>query len=598
MMKTREIHLLVNSLKFRKRLIALLIFLTLFYSLLEGASIGLVLPVLLLVAEGDLSLLIQQGGYWKYLDMLYRTIGMPLTLTTLLASILFIVLLREGLGYFQKVYARKIQADYTAHLRKEGFNRIVTADISYFNNKKIGDIVNTMTIQMGNAGFVIWVFTQLITTSFLMVVYLALLLMMSWQMTLLSLGVIVILSLSIQRQIQYSRGYGVSLVEITNELHQFLSQKLGGIRVVKASTAEDKEVTTLDSISGKIAVNQFRQAISQGKIAFIFQVFATAMVLFVFYFAVEIIRMPIVELALFFFIIIRMSPYAMNINTQRHELANMMGSVENVFQTLDEISAHAKIQSGPRIFEELKDSIRLKSVGFSYDKIPVLKNINLTIPKGKMIAIVGASGAGKSTLADLFLRFYDPLSGKITIDGVDMGDFNIPSLRSKIGFVTQDIFLFNDTVEANICYGANNPTRKEIVKAAKIANAHDFITKLPRAYQTIIGERGVKLSGGQKQRLALARAILKKPQLLILDEATSHLDSDSEKLIQESLKEISRKCTIIAIAHRLSTIETADRIVVLEEGRIVEEGTHKDLLEKKGVYSRYYLLQFSDKKNV
>jgi subfamily B ATP-binding cassette protein MsbA len=212
-----------------------------------------------------------------------------------------------------------------------------------------------------------------------------------------------------------------------------------------------------------------------------------------------------------------------------------------------------------------------------------------------MVAIVGASGAGKSTLADLFLRFYDPLSGQITIDGVDIRDFKISSLRSKIGFVAQDTFLFNDTVEANICYGANHPSEEEIVEAAKIANAHDFITKLPKGYQTIIGERGVKLSGGQRQRLALIRAIIKKPQILILDEATSHLDSESERLIQESIKEIRRKSTVIAIAHRLSTIENADRIVVLDGGVIVEEGKHEDLLKKGKTYSKYFNLQFRER---
>jgi len=597
-MKIKEIRLLINSLKFRKKLIALLIFLTFIYSLLEGASVGLLLPVLQLVAEGDLSLLIEQGGVWKYLDLAYRTIGVPLNLITLLLSIMFIVLLREGLGYFLKIYAGKIQAHYSAHLRKEGFSKIINADISYFDKKKIGNIVNTITGQMTTAGSMIWVFTQLITTSFLMVIYLFLLLMMSWQMTLLALGVIVILSISIQRQIGYSRSYGKTFVELTNELHQFLSQKLTGVRVVKASTAENVETTKLDNIADKIALNQFLQAISQGKIFFIFHVFATVAVLFIFYFAVEIIRMSIAELALFFFIIIRMNPYALNINTQRQELASMMGSIENIFQTLNEIPAWTKIKNGPRIFAELKESIQLRTVNFSYDKIPVLKNINLNIKNGEMLAIVGASGAGKSTLADLFLRFYDPLSGQITIDSVDIRNFNISSLRSKIGFVTQDTFLFNDTVEANICYGANYPSEEEIVKAAKIANAHDFITKLPKGYQTIIGERGVKLSGGQRQRLALIRALIKKPQILILDEATSHLDSESERLIQESIKEIRRKCTVIAIAHRLSTIENADRIVVLDGGVIVEEGTHEDLLKKGGAYSRYYQLQFSDRKNI
>tara|TARA_B100001964_G_scaffold245829_1_gene337073 strand:+ start:22729 stop:24516 length:1788 start_codon:yes stop_codon:yes gene_type:complete len=594
----KEIHMIINSLKFRKKLIILLIFLTFVYSLLEGASIGLLLPVLQLVAEGDLSLLIEQGGVWKYLDLAYRTIGFPLNLITLVISIMFIVLLREGLGYFLKIYAGKIQADYSAHLRKKGFNKLIHADISYFNEKKVGNIINTFTNQMTTAGSMIWVFTQLITTSFLMVIYIFLLLMMSWQMTLLAVGVIIILSLSIQRQIKYSRKYGKNLVKLTDTLHQFLSQKLTGARVVKASTMENFETRKFDNIVEKIALNQFLQVISQGKIYVIFSVFATVAILGIFYFSVEIIQMSLAELALFFFIIIRMNPYAMNINTQRHALANTLGPVENAFQTLDEIPKWMKIKSGEKIFTELKESIQLKNVNFSYDKTSVLKNINLKIKKGEMVAIVGASGTGKSTLADLFLRFYDPSSGDMKIDGVDIKDFDIASLRSKIGFVTQDTFLFNDTVEANISYGTAQLSKEEIIKVAKIAKTHNFITKLPKGYQTIIGERGVKLSGGQRQRLALARTMIKKPEIIILDEATSNLDSESEQLILESIKEIRKRCTIIAIAHRLSTIENADRIIVLERGMITEEGKHEDLLKKGKTYSKYYNLQFSERNNI
>tara|TARA_B100000959_G_C14839507_1_gene565407 strand:- start:159 stop:1040 length:882 start_codon:yes stop_codon:yes gene_type:complete len=293
-----------------------------------------------------------------------------------------------------------------------------------------------------------------------------------------------------------------------------------------------------------------------------------------------------------------MNPYAMNINTQRHALANTLGPVENAFQTLDEIPKWMKIKSGEKIFTELKESIQLKNVNFSYDKTSVLKNINLKIKKGEMVAIVGASGTGKSTLADLFLRFYDPSSGDMKIDGVDIKDFDIASLRSKIGFVTQDTFLFNDTVEANISYGTAQLSKEEIIKVAKIAKTHNFITKLPKGYQTIIGERGVKLSGGQRQRLALARTMIKKPEIIILDEATSNLDSESEQLILESIKEIRKRCTIIAIAHRLSTIENADRIIVLERGMITEEGKHEDLLKKGKTYSKYYNLQFSERNNI
>ena len=251
-----------------------------------------------------------------------------------------------------------------------------------------------------------------------------------------------------------------------------------------------------------------------------------------------------------------------------------------------------KEKEQPLSLGSFNGSIRFEGVRFSYeDGREILKGIDLEIPKGKTVAIVGASGAGKSTLVDLIPRFYDPDEGRITIDGTDIKDVSLKDLRSLMGNVNQDPILFNDTIFNNIAFGVENATREQVEAAAKIANAHDFIMEKEEGYQTNIGDRGVKLSGGQRQRISIARAILKNPPILILDEATASLDTESERIVQDALDKLMSSRTTIAIAHRLSTVKNADEIIVMDEGRIVERGTHDELIAKQRYYKKLYDMQ-------
>ncbi len=268
-----------------------------------------------------------------------------------------------------------------------------------------------------------------------------------------------------------------------------------------------------------------------------------------------------------------------------------IAAAERVFKIFDtQADIQEKLDATPAA--RFSRSIRFQNVGFDYGHQPVLKEIDLEIASGKMVALVGVSGVGKSTLADLIPRFYDVTAGQITVDGVDVRDVTLESLRSQIGIVTQQTFLFNDTIRNNIAYGDRSKGMDAIIAAAKAAHAHNFIIALPKGYDTVIGEFGLRLSGGERQRLSIARALLKDPPILILDEATSSLDSESEKLVQDALERLMMGRTTLVIAHRLSTIHKADRIVVLVDGRIAEEGTHKELLELKTEYHKLYMLQF------
>lgn len=269
-----------------------------------------------------------------------------------------------------------------------------------------------------------------------------------------------------------------------------------------------------------------------------------------------------------------------------------MAAAERIFQLMDE-PVSVQERSGPTVLDSFKDSIRFEGVFFRYEKEDVLTNIDLTVRKGQIVALVGPSGGGKSTLVNLIPRFYDPYRGSVKIDGIEVRDLSVRSLREKIGLVTQETLLFNDTVKANLSYGHEDADEQMLDQAAEAANARAFIKSLPKGYDTVIGERGVKISGGQRQRIAIARAIYKNPPILILDEATSQLDTENEKLVQEAINNLMKGRTVIVIAHRLSTIIHADEIVVMDKGRIADRGTHKDLLDRSALYKKLYDMQFA-----
>jgi len=303
-------------------------------------------------------------------------------------------------------------------------------------------------------------------------------------------------------------------------------------------------------------------------------------------------KLDIAYVLTFLFALFRMTPIINNLNNQRGILAETEAGLQNIADVLER-SDKPYLEEGSRVAEPLSTEITFENVDFAYEPGElVLEDVNLSIPQGKTTAIVGASGAGKSTLVDLIPRFDDPTRGRLLYDGVDFREFTVHSLRAQIGVVSQSTQIFNASVTENIAYGTLDATFETVREAARQANALEFINEMPEGFDTVLGDRGVRLSGGQRQRIAIARAILRNPEILILDEATSALDSISEQLVQQSLERLMKGRTVIAIAHRLSTIEHADWVVVLEDGRIVEQGTYEDLIERRGQLWEYHAIQF------
>ncbi|MBA7546676.1 putative multidrug export ATP-binding/permease protein [subsurface metagenome] len=423
--------------------------------------------------------------------------------------------------------------------------------------------------------------------------YLFILFFISWKLAIFSLFILPMLSFPILRIGKHLRKISLLLQEKMADITSILQEKIGSIQIIKAFTNEERERKNFNRESERF----FRLMLRQIKKVAILPpltefVGAGAGALLIYFGGKEVLAGRLSTGVFLLFLV---------------ALFSIISPIKGI------ASANARIQAGnsvlPRIFKILQEKnevdekedakelygirkeIEFSHLSFSYQKKNILKDINFKIKAGETLGIVGGSGTGKTTLINLLLRFYDPTEGAILIDGEDIKKFKLRSLREKIGLVTQEPILFNDTIRNNIAYGKPEATGEEIKEAAKVANIHHFIEGLENGYDTVIGERGATLSGGEKQRIAIARAILKDPPILILDEATSNLDSASEKLVQEALNRIMKKRTSFVIAHRLSTIRNADLIVVLKEGRIAEQGTHRELITKKGLYYHFCQLQ-------
>lgn len=477
-------------------------------------------------------------------------------------------------------------------IRTKVYDKVVSLPIGFFSKERKGDIIARMTGDVSEVeNSIVTSLDMLIKNPIFILIYFGTLIYISWELTLFTICVIPVLGWvmgSIGRKLKAK-----SLVaqQKLGETTSQMEETLGGLRIIKAFIAEKKMSARFMKCSNELRSATMKVTMRQALAHPVSEFLGTAVIVIVLWFGGTLIlgeNSPISAAEFIYYLTILYSIInpLKELSKASYNIPRGLASMERIDAIL---SADNPIVDGEKGVEipEMQEGIEYKNLTFSYDgERNVLKNINLKIQKGKTVALVGQSGSGKSTMVDLIPRYYDVEQGEITIDGVNIKDMKVKSLRGLIGNVNQEAILFNDSFYNNITFGVENATMEQVIEAAKIANAHDFIMATENGYDTNVGDRGCLLSGGQRQRISIARAILKNPPILILDEATSALDTESERLVQEALERLMKSRTTIAIAHRLSTIKNADEICVLRDGEIVERGKHEELLEQNGVYKR------------
>lgn len=567
-------------------------------ALFNGVSTTLIVPVILNFGGQKVNLA-KAPPIIKTLISPFESIPENYRLPLMAGVILLTIILKNLASYASSLTSSSLSRTLTSDLREEGLRLLLEVDLDYYAKTRVGDLINSLGGEVARTASAISTTIQLIILTITILVYVGILLLISAPMTLASTVLLSLVALVNQYAISRSKYFGKQLSEMSRAYSIRVLEILSGIRLVKATGNEQREYQLLKQLIRDREKADFQAQVNSAAIAPVSEVTGIlALMLIVFlgrtFFASQITSLSAVLLT-YLFVLLRLLPYISQLNTIRSNFANTAPSVEIVHEFMRRDNKPF-MGSGSVPYTALQDGIYFKQVSFSYSNHAnlVLQDVDLYLPRGTTLALVGASGAGKSTLADLLPRFYDPTGGCITLDNKDLREFDLKSLRSAMGIVSQDTFLFNDSVRSNIAYGRPDATEDEIIEAAKRANAYEFIVKLPQGLNTLIGDRGVMLSGGQRQRLAIARALLQNPEILILDEATSALDTVSERLVQAAIDELSRDRTSLVIAHRLSTVQKADQIAVMDQGRVVEIGTHEKLLQKGGYYSRLYQMQFAE----
>ena len=521
-------------------------------------------------------------------------------LTTRLLALLSAVLilcnvLSNAFRYLGSMTVETMRTRTLQRMRNDMFERTMSMNVGYFSDQRKGDIMSKITSDVMVVQFCITNTLQVMFREpFLILGYVVMMVNISWQLTVFSILYLPVVALIIGSIVKRLRHPAQQGQERMGEMVSVMEESLSGVKAIKSYNAFgyiSSKFRRINEVMSDILLSMARKQQAASPMSEFLGITAISVVLV---FGGSLVTKGLMTAAGFVAYIAAFSQLTRPLRSFIDQFANINQGIaagERIFSIIDAESA-VQDKADAVALEEFKDKIEFKNISFSYDSSrEVLHDVSFTVRKGETVALVGPSGGGKSTLSELIPRFYDPAVGEISIDGKPLADYTQESLREKMGIVSQDTILFNDSIRANIAMGREDATEEQIIAAAKIANAHDFIMQTEAGYDTNVGDRGMKLSGGQRQRLSIARAVLRNPEILILDEATSALDTESEKLVQEALTSLLEGRTSVVIAHRLSTIHNADRIIVIDSGRIAEQGTHAELMERNGIYAKLIEMQ-------
>ena len=590
----QENYLILREFRYFPWIAILAIVFPIFAAAFEGFGLGFLLGFLQNLVNPNAEPF-QTGIRWFDIWVLGINTSKMSRLYRVSTLILATTWIRAGFNYLTYIYMEVAQLKLVDRLNKQIFEQLQAVSLSYFGKKNSGEIINSLTTEINKLKQILGLGAYIITQGLVLLVYVVVLIQISWQLSFISVLLFSLLAVGLAKLSLWVREPSFEVSKANGKFTSIAIEFIGGIRTIQAFSTQDFERRQFYQASSKVVKASTKAVLIGVVVRPLAEGLATTILVGMIILAMTVFvpngTLQVASLLTFVFVLFRLIPALYSINGNLAQISSFQGSLENIKELLQRENK-PYLENGKVQFSKLKRAIEFRSVDFGYDASDlVLHNITLTIEKGQTVALVGASGAGKTTLADLIPRFYDPTQGKVLIDGVDLREFDIDSVRRKMAIVSQDTFIFNTCVRNNIAYGTEEADEQAILKAAQLANALEFIQEMPEGFDTQLGDRGVRLSGGQRQRIAIARALLRDPEILIMDEATSALDSVSERLIQESLEKLSVGRTVIAIAHRLSTIVRADKVVVLEQGRIVEQGTYQELLEQRGKLWKYHQMQ-------
>lgn len=578
------------------------------HSIFNAATFGMLLPIISTMIDPEAMLKTVTtmpefalnkewfDGVLNYL--LFNIMGAGYSIKDLFMMLAVLTVIISLLSNLFRYLAQRTMENLRIHtlqqLRDKLFDNVIRLQASFFNNERKGDIISKITSDVQVVQFCVTSTLQIFLREPLLIgTYLLILLTISWQLTLFTIAVLPIIAFFIGGLVKKLRRSATAGQESFSEMVSLLDESLGAIKTVKGYNATEYVDSKFKNQNAHFSDIQRAIARKQQMASPVSEFLGITSLSFILVYGGNMIIGGELDTAAFITYLGVFSQVTRPARAISDAFGNINQGIAAGERVLALMDTKPEIKDRPDAVEltDFRQGIEFNDVCFSYEEREVLHHINFTIPKGQTVALVGPSGGGKSTISDLIPRFYDPTTGEIRIDGKAITAYKTESIRAKLGIVAQETILFNDTIEGNIRMGNNTATLEQVIEAAKIANAHNFIIETEGGYQTNIGDRGAKLSGGQRQRLSIARAILRNPEILILDEATSALDTESERLVQESLSRLLKGRTSLVVAHRLSTIQHSDKIVVIDSGKIVEQGTHSELMLRQGLYSKLIDMQ-------